>query len=164
MATVHTLVAQGDLVRIDPALGPMVMENRLIYALPRVITWFENVLSDLGSTWNLEESPAEQADALIAQFCEGEPLHFGQRFNCLRPAERGVWELKTADLRFFGWFLKKDVFIVSDCDHAERVKTSNMYAGYREQAVRFREQLDLDEPKFIDGETPNDVISDFIIT
>lgn len=78
----------------------------------------------------------------------------------MRPVGNGVWELKTADLRLFGWFVQKDCFIVCDCDTTLRVKQMRLYPGYRDQAVRFRERLDLDEPKFIAGDDPNDVVSD----
>jgi hypothetical protein len=73
----------------------------------------------------------------------------------------GIWELKTADLRLFGWFLQKDCFIVSDIDDTGRIKQSNLYRGYCLQAVRRRDALELNEPKFIRGDNPDDVVSDW---
>ncbi len=160
MATIIELVLSGALHRLDPGLGPREMEVRRIFLLPRARDWLAKELLESTSNWNIEENPVQQLDALVYEFCIGEPLAIGQRFKALRPVGNGVWELKTADLRLFGWFVQKDCFIVCDCDTTLRVKQMRLYPGYRDQAVRFRERLDLDEPKFIAGDDPNDVVSD----
>ncbi|WP_062176419.1 hypothetical protein [Sphingopyxis sp. C-1] len=160
MATVLELMLSGALYRLDPGLGPRELEVRRIFLLPRARDWMEKELPDTASNWNIEEDPAQQLDALVYEFCVGEPLAIGQRFKAVRPVGDGVWELKTADLRIFGWFAQKDCFIVCDCDTTLRVKQMSLYRGYRDQAVRFRERLDLDEPKFVAGDDPNDVVSD----
>jgi hypothetical protein len=77
----------------------------------------------------------------------------------LRPAGDGVWELKTADLRVFGWFHAKDCFLGHCADTAERVKEHRLYTGYVGEVVRFRDSLPLDEPKYIPGEDPDAVVS-----
>jgi hypothetical protein len=160
MATLLELVQQGKLFRVDPVLGRNEMEMRRIFLLPRSRDWLVEVLPIAESTWKIEESPAEQLDALVYQFCVGQPLKIGDRFKSLVHLGDGVWELKTADLRLFGWFVRKDHFVVSDCDHTDRIKRVNLYRGYCEQAVRQRDALELDEPKYIGGDNPDDVISD----
>ena len=161
MATTVELAALGILVKVDPVLGSKELEMRCIYLLKSAHKWLVEVLPKTDSNWNIQETPSEQLDALIYEFCSGKPLPVGKRFKALVHLGDGIWELKTADLRLFGWFIQKDYFVVSNCDETGRVKQVGLYRGYCEQAVRFRSILDLNEPKFIAGDNPDDVISDW---
>jgi hypothetical protein len=161
MATLLNLAQDGLVIKVDPVLGLKELELRRIYLLPRARKWLEEVLPETDSDRNIEESPAEQVDALIYEFCSGQPLPVGRRFKALVHLGDGVWELKTADVRLFGWFTQKDCFVVSDCDSKfNLIQRRSMYRGYCQQAVRLRDKLDLDEPKFVAGENPDDVVSD----
>jgi hypothetical protein len=155
------LEADGALCRYEPELDYGQQELRLFYVLPRLAEWMERTLPTLASTWNIQESPLEQLDASLAFFCAGEPLACDHRFKPLNALGEGVWELKTADLRIFGWFPRKDCFIATDAALTRDVKGSKLYRPYAEQAVRFRDRLGLDEPKFVPGEDPLNVVSDF---
>ena len=161
MATLIELENANRVFRIDPALGPHDQEFRRIFVLPDLRQWLEDDLPTLGSTWNIEQSPAEQLDALIATFCSDEPLTYGRQFKPLTHVDDGIWEIKTADLRIFGWFYQIDCFIGTDGDVTERIKSLQMYRPYCEQAIRRRDALELNEPKFIQGDDPNDVVSNF---
>lgn len=161
MATIVELVALGALVKVDPSLGWRELEMRCIYLLPRALKWLEEVLPVTDSNWNIEETPEEQFDTLVYEFCSGVSLPVGKRFKALIHRGEGLWELKTADLRLFGWFVYKNCFVVSDCDTAGTVKQVGLYRGYCDQAEWLRNLLDLDEPKFITGDNPDDVISDW---
>lgn len=161
MATLIELIDRGELLKLDANLGLREMENRRIYALPRFAKWVQKDLPLLGSTWNIELQPDEQLDDLTHMFCSGKALPVGHRFKCLTHLGDGIWELKTADLRVFGWFYRKDVFIACDGVDKETVKRHNSYAGYSKQAVRFRDALDLDGMQFISGSNPDDVVSDW---
>ncbi len=161
MATIVELATLGSLVKVDPALSIRELEMRCIYLLPKAHTWLLKVLPVTDSNWNIDESPAEQFDALVYEFCSGASLPVGKRFKALIHRGGGLWELKTADLRLFGWFAQKDCFVVSDCDAAQRIKQVGLYRGYCDQAEKRRNLLDLDEPKFITGDNPDDVISDW---
>ena len=161
MATLAELLADQKLFRLDPVLPAGEQEFRLIYTSDRLKTWLEQNLPSLASSWKIEESPAEQLDALIAIFAAGDQLTFEWQFKPITPIGDGVWELKTADVRVFGWFPLKDHFIGYVADTAERVKQYNLYYGYRGEVVRFRDQLPLDEPKFVPGDNPDDVVSNY---
>jgi hypothetical protein len=114
------------------------------------------------SLWDTKDnSPQQQVDARLAGFVAGEPLAFNSEFNILRPWKHGVWELKTADVRIFGWFAKKDCFVGVVMHDATYVKAHDLYQGLVGEVVRFRDSLDLDEPKFVKGDHPNDVVSDW---
>lgn len=159
MATLIELNSAGSLSKLDPALEAHRQEERSIYVLPRLQNWFIRDLPNLGSTWNIEQSPAEQLDALFATFCSGDVLTFNRHFKPLNHLRNGIWELKTADLRVFGWFPMKDCFIGSAANLADQIKRSRMYRPYCDQAVRDRDSLDLNHPKFIAGDKPDGVVS-----
>jgi hypothetical protein len=161
MATVLELVLARRLFKLDPALEPNEREWRFIYPSPRFHTRIANDLPGWTSIWKVEVSPTQQLDALVEVFCSGETLTFGTQFKPLNHLGNGIWELKTPDLRIFGWFCKKDHFVAGTMDLAFNVKSHNLYPGYAGEVERFRDQLDLDEPKFVAGEDPNVVVSNY---
>ncbi|WP_140056006.1 hypothetical protein [Oceanibaculum nanhaiense] len=146
---------------MDADLAHDEQEWRCIYLLPNVKKWLEKELPSLVSSWNIAESPREQVGVLFWEFCSGERLIHSIQFKSLNHLGDGIWELKTADIRIFGWFQQKDHFIAADIDLAQRVKEHDLYKGYSVQAKRRRDQLNLDEPKCVVGDNPYDVISDF---
>ncbi len=120
--------------------------------MPRALQWLENTLPTLEADGYIDQarSPEEQAEALIYEYIAGEPLKNFPPHSML-PEGDGIWELRTPDLRFFGWFWRCGQFIVSAIDTKERCKSLGLYGGYRNQAVSDRVKLDLDDPKFITG-------------
>jgi hypothetical protein len=161
MATVLELALGGRLFKLDPALEGNETEWRFIHASPRFRERAEKELRNWKSTWRVEVNPTQQLDALIEAFCSGETLTFGPQFKPLVHLKDGIWQLKTPDLRIFGWFCKKDHFIAGTMDLTFNVKSHNLYAGYAGEVERFRTQLDLNEPKFVSGEDPNVIVSNY---
>lgn len=161
MATLLHLAEQNRVFKLDAVLGRGQQEWRRIYVLPEARIWMEGVLPTLESELGLETSPIEQLDAFLSTYCAGDTLTYGRQFRPIMHVGAGIWELKTPDLRLFGWFHSKDCFVCTDCDDASRVKRHCLYGGYRDQGVRRREQLELDEPKYLAGDDPNVVISAF---
>lgn len=166
MATIVQLEGSGDLHRFDPALDPDEQELRLMHTSSKLKEWVEYELPKVSSQWDIANSPEMQFDDYMGVYASGLPLTFGRQFKAFLPKPLelmgdGVWYLKMPDLRVFGWFYVKDCFIGVVADTAERVKKHNLYHGYRGEVVRFRDHLDLDEPKFIPGTDPDDVISNY---
>ncbi len=161
MATLIELRDAGQVSEIDPALGPRQQKFRRVFVLPDLQIWLEENLPTLGSTWGIEQSPQEQLDALIATYCSGDTLTYQWAFKPLNNLGDGIWELKTADLRVFGWFPHKDAFIGVSANLTDQIKRLHMYRPYCEEAIRRRDDLDLDEPKFIQGDDPTAVVSNF---
>jgi hypothetical protein len=163
MATVLELATRQPpaLLKLDPALEAREQEWRMIYILPRVRPRIETELRTWRSNWQVEQSPLQQMDSLLEVFCSGETLTFDQRFKPLVHLNDGIWELKTPDLRFFGWFPHKDCFIGGALDLAFNVKSYNLYPGYADEVAYHRTQLDLDNPKFIPGADPRDVVTNY---
>ena len=111
MATILELEANGVLTRYDARLKRHEFEDRRFYATERLVKWFAGDLPSLGSTWKREETPETQLAYLLKKFVTGAVLTYDWQFHTLRPIDRSVWELKTADVRVFGWFSQKDCFI-----------------------------------------------------
>jgi hypothetical protein len=61
----------------------------------------------------------------------------------------------------FGWFPIKDHFVGVAANDATYIKQHQLYAGYIGEVVRFRDQLNLDAPKFIRSEEAKDVVSNY---
>lgn len=160
MATIANLLENGFLVALDITLDGRVQPWRRLVASPQFVTWVQRDLPNLeSSSIGCEITPIEQVDALFSRFVSGETLHFDRQFHCLRPSTAGIWELKTIDVRVFGWFYAVDLFIAFAGSHADIVKDRHLYPGYRDQAKRHRDLLDLDEPKYVPGDSAHDVIS-----
>jgi len=161
MSTVLELALAGKLFKLDAGLEFNEREWRCIYTSPRFRERASDELPQWESQWDVEVNPTQQLDALIEVFCSGATLTFRSQFKPLTHIKDGIWELKTPDLRIFGWFCKKDHFIAGTMDLAFNVKNHDLYAGYAGEVERFRGQLDLNEPKFVSSEDPNVVVSNF---
>jgi len=122
--------------------------------------WVQSTLPALAADRS-EQSPAEQLDDLWARFCLGDVLVVDRHFKPLQHIADGVWELKTTDLRIFGWFPQKDHFIAVLADLKRALVQNRSYGVYRRAVVAARDALPLDNPKFITGTDPNDVVSNF---
>jgi hypothetical protein len=164
MATLLELNANGDLHNFE--LGDEVRSPpvRLLYLRTHARNWIENELVNLKSRMNSEIEPIAQLYVIFEHFLLGHPIEIGPVLHILRHHGAGIWELKTRDLRIFGWFPHKDCFVVTDIDCATKVKEFKLYAGYRDQGVFFRNGLPLNEPKLIEGDDPHAVISNAYFT
>ncbi len=81
-------------------------------------------------------------------------MRYGRWMHDLEPGRDEVWEMKTADLRIFGWIYRPRVFIASFVGYADwykQPKPQKSYDTAREQVKEIRAALDLDEPKFTGG-------------
>lgn len=137
------------------------MEDRRIFLTPRMMEWISTKLPALDANWAVEIAPDQQLDDLVATFCAGDVLIVGDHFKKLRYVDDGIWTLKTPDLRIFGWFFLRDVYVASNAGQASFIKHHELYEGLRQEAIRTRDLLNLDEPKFIAGNDPNAVVSNF---
>jgi hypothetical protein len=163
MATLLELTRGSSPVlhRLDPALEGGTQEFRCILCSTRLMGWIVHDLPTMASTVRVELSPAEQLFAFAQVFCSDDPLTYGDHFKPLHCRGRGVWELRTPDLRVFGWFPIKDHFVGVVANDASYIKDHGLYPGYIGEVIRFRDQLNLDEPKFIRSEGAKDVVSNY---
>lgn len=73
-------------------------------------------------------------------------------FRVLRHEARPARELKTPDLRVFGWLAKRDCFIAAFGDWADKVKDHGLYRGYRLEIRRLRRQWGAELDLCVEGE------------
>lgn len=159
MATLEELVKRRIIHRVRVALPRGCYDDREFYAFPEVMEWLNGPVKSEPAFEPTNVSPAHQAYALLRQFNSGQPLNAGRQFKLMRPAERDVFEFVTPDLRFFGWFPRKDKFIAVAGDFMMRTHGHDLYTGYRDKVVYERDALQLDEPKWTPGATEHDVVS-----
>ncbi len=165
MTTLSKLVADGVVVRIEVQLDGEELAWRELYAYPAAgrqnyfVPWLRDTLPTMRSQVGAEDSPEEQVYGLLVLYVTGKRLNSGRMYSPLRPDAKGAWELKTVDVRIFGWFHRRDCFIAVFADDATHIHEHGLHAGYRDEVVRLRDGLDLDEPKFVGGTNENDVLS-----
>lgn len=157
MATLAMLEEQQVLQRYEPDLEPGQMAQRVLYATSGFLNWFTNVLPTLKKDWG-SLSPEEQVTRVLWEFVAGAPLVYSQGFKNLDPMIDGVWELKTLDVRIFGWFAAKSTFVAVTGELRAALVPWSAYAPYIAAVKQVRSALDLDEPKFLAGGAPKDVL------
>lgn len=124
--------------------------------MPRVPTFCETTLCARRSDGHVPGAlqPSDQLDDELERFiseCDY-PARGSLRPKPLSPAEDGVWQLKTPDLRVFGWFWRPGDFIVSQIGFKANLRRPELYRPFIAQACRDRDSLQLDPPPFITGE------------
>ena len=154
MATIDQLVEQGRLLRLEGVLDPGELAERIIYLHPRVADWIDENLEALENDGYYDNvpSPLQQADDLFYEFISGAEISSQWPPHAMTPFDSGVWELRTPDLRFFGWFWRKGVFLLTAIDTKSRCQAHGLYSGYRDQCTRDRTDFDLEPPAFCTGE------------
>ena len=100
-----------------------------------------------------------QIDDLFNTFLSGQPLVYMKQFRSIRAEKNAVWELKTPDVRIFGWFLRKDCFVAVFGNWADVIKDHDLYRGYRLETRRLRREMGMGEGDCVQSLDPNDVIT-----
>ncbi|RUW98318.1 MAG: hypothetical protein EOS71_00400 [Mesorhizobium sp.] len=140
-------------------MAPREFPDRSIYGFPGFYDWLGGPLLRATAFDPINIAPRHQAAALFRDFISGKPLNVGRTFKRMRPKEADVFELVTPDVRIFGWFPKKNVFVAVAGDLMENTHGHDLYPGYRDMVVHERNNLDLDEPKWLQGVGEDDVVS-----
>jgi len=154
MATLDTLLSCQALVRI---LVPTDGAPRLrwIYGFPSFQNWLMHDLPKLEpGRLKAEDPPNEQVDNILYRWITGKEIRYTRQFQDLMPKLDEVWEMKTADIRIFGWMYQPLKFIALFGDYADLYKGTNASRSYHDalrRVKRERDELDLDPPKFATG-------------
>ncbi|TXI03177.1 MAG: hypothetical protein E6Q76_14125 [Rhizobium sp.] len=160
MTTFDSLVASEAIVKVEIQLDRRQLPKRLLFATPGFADWLgERVSRNEPSSLGAVLSPIEQLDFLFFTFVSGKPLIHSRQFRAVRIERNAVWELKTVDLRIFGWFAKRDCFVAAFGDWADHVKDYDLYRGYRLEVRRLRRELGVGDALCVEGVHPEDVIS-----
>ncbi|KAA1183978.1 hypothetical protein FP026_06690 [Rhizobium tropici] len=160
MTTFDSLVASEAIVKVEIQLGEGQLPKRLLFATPSFAEWLsERVAKNEPSSLGAVLTPIEQLDFLFYTFVSGKPLIHCRQFRAIRIERNAVWELKTVDLRIFGWFAMRDCFVAVFGDWADHVKDHDLYRGYRLEVRRLRRELGVGDALCVEGVNPEDVIS-----
>jgi hypothetical protein len=129
--------------------------ERRVFGFPTFIDWMREDLPKLQpGRLKAADSPKDQLDDILRVWITGRAIRFGKMFQDLMPREDEVWELKTVDLRVFGWMYQPRKFIAVFADYADLYKPPNARKSYRDAKAKVlaaRRNLDLDEPKYATG-------------
>lgn len=162
MATLGALAKAGkEIVRIDVELDEG-LPHRFLYGTPRFIDWIEKQLPKLKTGLMASDlEPYDQVFERFRQYIVGTQLRGDRRFAPLScNPELWVWELKTTDVRIFGWVPKMDHFVCCFGCHADLVKEKKLYPAFIREVDRTRRDIDLDPPKAIEFKEYENVLSD----
>jgi hypothetical protein len=142
MATFSTWLVRSGLQPLDIPLEPDEKKWGTLYVAPKFGEWLkERLAADEESPIGADLTIVEQLQDLFRVFITGRQLVFDEQFHSLWPGEKAVWELKTADLRIFGWFANKDFFIALFGDFKDRIVDYGLYPGYRNEVIRIRSEM-----------------------
>src|SRR5215467_15207808 len=154
MATLDILLNRQELVRI---LVPTDGESRVrwVYGFPGFREWLDVELPKLApGRLQAADPPLEQVDDILYRWITGKEILYSRQFRDLVPMSDEIWEMKTADIRIFGWMYRPLKFIAVFGDYADLYKGKNRSRSYEEAKRRVkkeRDALDLDPPKFARG-------------
>lgn len=155
MATLLKLLELNVLAEITVPLAYGEFPGRWIYGFPEMHRWMVEDLPQLEpGRLKATETPLEQFDNILYKWISGKDIRYTRMFQDLMPKQYEVWELKTADLRVFGWMYRPRKFISVFGDYADDYKGRRQAKSYNdaiEKVLKARNYLDLDEPKFVDG-------------
>jgi hypothetical protein len=156
MATFDKIVEEKQIVRVRLRLPRGRSDVRELYAFPECLDWMRRkvptmVTGRVASAF----TPAEQLMLRLTQWIVGDEIVHNRMFKDMEPQSHGVWELKTADLRIFGWIYRPRKFIAVRGGYTDDYKepTKTKYYGDDKRAVlAARNALPLDGGKFVLGD------------
>lgn len=143
-------------------LEPAEMPWRRLYATPEFVEWLDTVVPELEQNTLYDDlRPIEQISALFAEYVAGDSFSNDRRFKKLNwTPDLCVWELKTTDVRIFGWVPERDSFVCCYGDSSDKIKTLDLYGRYMALTRRKMEDVGLDPPICVESSEYSDVISD----
>lgn len=152
MSTLEECCAARLLIKVRGNLRPHQRPDRILLATPRAIDWMNTVLKDLQTDGFVHGAirPIQQAGVLFNTFVSGADFEPPLPHE-MNPKGNGIWEIRTHDLRFFGWFPMRGMFVISDVNTKAKCLDHSLYAGYATQAANDRITINLMDGRFIDG-------------
>jgi hypothetical protein len=143
------------LIRVIIQLPRGQFHERKIYAYLECLEWMRKEIPKM-TTGRVASAftPKEQFIERMRQWMSGDPMAYGRMFHDMDPKSDGVWEIKTADLRIFGWMYRPRLFIAlrgGYTDHYKEPTKIKTYADERRKVVKARDALPLDGEKYAKG-------------
>ena len=102
-------------------------------------------------------TPAEQVEQIFHDYIIGRTMVYATDRKRLQPDKHYVWEFRTAHVRVFGWLPERRHFVVVNGEIRSRLKKFSDFDPYIQQVVEVRDELNLDEPKYLEGIRANEI-------
>src|SRR5947207_2163578 len=134
MATITILCGpDGPLTHIRVPLAPGKFPQRSFYGCAEFMEDLTKKLPTWGTgRLKAPQTPQQQMDDILYRWIAGERIKYGRMFQDLMPASDEVWEMKTADLRIFGWIYRPKVFIAAILGYADHYKHPTQIKSYED--------------------------------
>lgn len=158
-ASIDSACIQAGLVKYELRLYPTQRVWRYIYSSSVFLEWNNPVLLGGISSSHDNDPISVQLASELLYFCSGGILSDRQEIRCLDPKANAVWELKTPDLRLFGWFPHKNYFILHHCEVKSLLMDYGAYQPHIEAVVQYRESLAHILPEYVEEKGVSNVIS-----
>ena len=158
MATLDYLVANGNLKKHQSFLERDVFPDRHVYIASEAKIWMAVTSGLLIRERGRTLFHHEQVEQIPHEFIIGRPLAYDLQRKKLDPVIQHVRELKTPDVRLFGWFARKKHFVLVCGEMKRNLRQKRLYDPYINKVVVFRQNLDLDEPRAVMGVTAESVL------
>lgn len=101
--------------------------------------------------------PLEQAAILFNHFVAGEDFDPPVPHE-MEPKGQGVWRLRTADLRFDGWFPDRNFFVIGAFDSKALAKDRARSDAMLAEVLALRSSTNLMGGQFVNAEDYRDLI------
>lgn len=102
-------------------------------------------------------TPREQAAVLFNHFVAGEDFDPPLPHE-MEPIGQGVWRLRTADLRFDGWFPERNFFVIGAFDSKENAKIRARSDAMVAEVLALRSAINLSGGAYLTSEDYHDLI------
>lgn len=159
MSTLEECVKANLLVRLGGNLRAHQQAQRLLVMCAEALDDMKVRLPGMQADGHVDgaDRPLNQAAALFNLFVSGEPFDDPVPHQ-MRPLGQGVWRLRTADLRFDGWFPVPNFFVIAAFDHKqETLKPGRNDAMYK-RVLAVRAGTDLNGGAFAMQEDYHDLV------
>src|SRR4051812_1731001 len=132
MAGFEKILADRVIVPVVVRLPTGQSQVRFLYAYPECLKWMKEIVPTLVTGRKTDaQTPAEQLFLRLRQWLSGAPINKGPMFRELKyPQNNDVWELKTTDLRMFGWMYRPRKFIIASHGYTDHYKEPTKIKDY----------------------------------
>jgi hypothetical protein len=160
-ASLHTLCEGLRMTEYRPNASRLQGDLwRYVFLTPECVSWVKGALRTISKSDTAYAAPWAQLEAKLRSYCDGIPLRY-QDLHISKPQERGVWEIKTVDVRVFGWFPDKDYLILHTGEDAQSLHDDLMlYKPFIDATTAYRDGLSPGLPGPIMSKELIDVVSD----
>ena len=151
ISSAHDACKAAGLQVYEPIMRRGKRAWRYVFASAVFLEWTKLEVPNITADDPENDLPKIQLDEELYGFCYGYALAYGTDVRCLVPLPLSVWELKTADLRLFGWFSEKNYFILHNGECKAKLRKREDYAPFIKEVVDFRRGLLTEIPHYVVG-------------